>query len=325
MSVFKKFSIDEFEKYISEVKIARTILFIQEHHTYIPSYVHFKGKNHLALQTGMRNTHINSNGWSDIGQHFTTFPDGTIMTGRDIEKTPACIYGNNAHSICIENLGNFDSNKDEMTIQQKQTIIRMSAALCKKFNFPASTNKIVYHHWFNLSTGERNNGGKNNKSCPGTNFFGGNKVKDCEENFLPLLKNLLQSNTPNPPLIPVMKYVIVTSNSLNIRIGASTSSPILKDRKPASFGSVLRVFKEKNGWYKISSSSDHWVYGKLTKDVKHAVVNTDSLNIRTGASQLFPKIDALLKGQEVFIIEEKNSWSRISMEEKWINTKYLKF
>lgn len=171
MASFKKFCIDEFETYIAELKIARTILFIQQHHTYIPSYIHFKGKNHLALQTGMKNTHIHSNGWSDIGQHFTTFPDGTIMTGRSIEQSPACIYGNNAHAVCIESVGNFDLGKDQMTIEQSNTIIRMTAALCKKFNFPATTNKIVYHHWFNLATGERNNGSKNNKSCPGTNFF----------------------------------------------------------------------------------------------------------------------------------------------------------
>ena len=325
MSTFKKFTIVEFEKYISGLKIARTVLNIQQHHTYIPSYIHFKGNNHVALQTGMRNTHINSNGWSDIGQHFTTFPDGTIMTGRDIEMSPACIYGNNANAVCIEHIGNFDIGKDQMTTAQSNTIIRMTVALCKKFNFSINTNKIVYHHWFNLSTGDRNNGSKNNKSCPGTNFFGGNKVTDCEINFLPLIRNILQSNNPSPPKVRVLKYIIVTSYSLNIRIGPSSKDKLVKGRKPAALGAVLRVYHENDGWYKISSSSDHWVFGKFTKVVKHAFVNTDSLNIRTGSGIDFPKTDSLLKGQEVFIIEEKDNWCKISMEEKWVSKKYLMY
>jgi sugar phosphate isomerase/epimerase len=36
------------------------------------------------------------------------FPDGKIATGRKLEWTPACIYGRNSHSLCVENFGNFD-------------------------------------------------------------------------------------------------------------------------------------------------------------------------------------------------------------------------
>ncbi len=117
---FIKMTSQEFESYIEKLKIARTILFIQQHHTYIPSYIHFKGNNHFELQKGMKNTHMNVNGWADIGQHFTVFPDGSILTGRNIEKTPACITGRNSNAICIENLGNFDKGGDEMTDVQKK-------------------------------------------------------------------------------------------------------------------------------------------------------------------------------------------------------------
>lgn len=70
---FTKMTIKEFETYMENLRIARTILFIQQHHTYIPSYVHFKGNNHFELQKSMKNTHINTNGWADIGQHFKIF------------------------------------------------------------------------------------------------------------------------------------------------------------------------------------------------------------------------------------------------------------
>ena len=51
----------------------------------------------------------------------------------------------------------------------------------------------------------------------------------------------------------------------------------------------------------------------------NAVINSDTLNIRTGAGVGFPKVDDLVKGQEVFIVEQKGGWSKISMEEKWVS------
>lgn len=317
---FTKMNGDEFKAYIVNLRIARTILYIQQHHTYIPSYIHFKGNNHFDLQKSMKNTHINQNGWADIGQHFSVFPDGSILTGRSIEKSPACIYGNNANSICIENIGNFDSGQDEMTNEQKEAIVQVTAALCSKFSLSPNTNKIVYHHWFNLATGERNNGTKNNKSCPGTNFFGGNKVNDCEQNFIPLVKNNIN---PNNPAITVLKYVYVTATSLNIRLDAGVNYAKATERNSVQYGAILRVYEEKNGWYKISSSAKYWVSGRYTQTVTRAVVNTDDLNIRSGIGTSFPIVGKLMKDQEVFIFKEKSGWVKIDIEQKWVNKKYI--
>lgn len=317
---FTKMNIKELRTYISQLKIARTILTIQQHHTYIPSYIHFKGNNHFELQMSMKSSHINQNGWSDIGQHFTIFPDGKILTGRSLEKSPACIYGNNANAICIENLGYFDNDFDEMTIAQKEAIIAVTAALCEKFSFVPDTNKIVYHHWFNLANGSRNNGRGNNKSCPGTNFFGGNKIDDCQGNYIPQVKKEIKKLQE---VIPVEKYVYVTSSTLNIRTGIGTKYAKVKDREPALFGAILRVYAEKNGWYKISASAEHWVSGKYTKDVKRAIVDTDDLNIRSGVGTKYPIVGKLMTGQEVFIYEEKSGWVKIDLEQRWVNKKYL--
>lgn len=326
-SGFKKMTVQEFENYIANLKMARTILFIQEHHTYIPSYIHFKGNNHFDLQKGMKNTHVNINGWADIGQHFTIFPDGNILTGRSIEKSPACITGNNANAVCIENLGNFDKGADEMTDEQRKAIVSVTAALCKKFNFIPDTNRIVYHHWFDLSTGARNNGTKNNKSCPGTNFFGGNSVDDYKNNFIPLVSAQLRTSVTvvSSALEKVLKYVSVTADSLNVRIGAGSFNAKAKDREPTLFGAVLRVYEEKNKWYKISSSSEHWVSSIYTKDVKRALVNADVLNVRSGAVTDFPKVGSLLKGTEVFVYNQKNGWSQIGIDQKWVKDEYLNF
>lgn len=189
-----KWSIREFEEWLNSIQLARTVLVIQQHHTFSPCYADFNGSNHFELQQGMKNYHISHNGWSDIGQHFSTFPDGSILSGRPLEQAPVCIKGQNTTSICLEHLGNFDSGKDVMLAEQRETIIQMTAILCRRFNIPVNTQSIVYHHWFNLSTGQRNDGSSNNKSCPGTNFFGGNKVIDCSTYFLPLI--LQASSSP---------------------------------------------------------------------------------------------------------------------------------
>jgi hypothetical protein len=322
---FTKFSIDEFEKWLDNLRVARTILTVQEHHTFSPNYALFNGANHFDLQNGMKNHHVNHNGWSDIGQHFTTFPDGSIVTGRSMEQSPACIYGQNANAVCIENLGDFDKGKDAMTSAHKQTIIRITAKLCSKYNLEVNTNSIVYHHWFNLATGERNDGTKNNKSCPGTNFFGGNKVTDCVTNFLPLVKKQLQGGVITTTTDNVLKYVCVTATTLNIRTAADGASPKAKDREAATMGAVLRVYKEKDGWYKISGSKQHWVNARFTIDVTRAKVNADTLNVRSGPAASFSKVGAYTKGQELFIVQEKNGWCKISMDEKWVSKEYLDF
>ncbi len=316
-------TITEFENWISNLRVARTIIYLQQHHTFSPNYDLFNGNNHFDLQKGMKNHHINSNGWRDIGQHFSIFPDGTILTGRSLELSPACIFGINANAICIENVGNFDIGHDQMTAEQSDSILRATAAICKRFSIPTNTDKVVYHHWFDLSSGNRNDGnGDNNKSCPGTNFFGGNKVADCQANFLPLVQNLISGNLVNPV---ILKYVCVTSNTLNVRTQADANATKATDRAAATLGSILRVFQEQNGWYKISNSQNHWVSGQYTVDVRRASVNANSLNVRNAPKSNALKISAVTAGQELFVFEQSNDWSKISIEEKWVKTEFLNF
>lgn len=320
---FTKLSPEEFKVWLSNLRLSRTVVKIQQHHTYSPSYVHFNGSNHFDRQKAMKDFHVNSNGWADIGQHFTIFPDGAILTGRSMENSPACILGQNANAICIENLGNFDTGKDVMTDKQKESIIEVTAALCTRFNIPVSSDFIVYHHWFNLSTGERNNGTGNNKSCPGTAFFGGNTVQDCERNFLPLVEEAI-SGKIKTDVTGVEKYVCVTASSLNIRTKPDASSPKATDRPSASLGSILRIYDEKNGWLKISQSKPRWVSGRYTIEVHRAVVTATVLNVRTGPGTSFPKTANLPKGEVVFITKIENDWCKIGLDEKWVSRSYLK-
>lgn len=322
---FLKLSLAEFKSWIQDQRIARTILTVQQHHTWSPSYVHFNGSNHFERQAAIKNYHVRNNGWQDIGQHFTSFPDGTIMTGRSLEATPACIYGANRDSICIEHFGNFDIHGDTMTPEHRETIVEMTAALCDKFRLPLNSFSIIYHHWFDLNTGMRNNGTGINKSCPGTNFFGGNKVDDFHANFLPLLEQSLLGRPFPTPSNSIQKYAVVTASSLNVRESSSGSAAKVSDREPAQLGAILRVYDEKNGWLKISNSQSHWVYGKYTIEVKRATVNANVLNVRSGQGTNYPVVDTLMNKEEVFISEEENGWCKISLEDKWLSKSYLDF
>ena len=321
---FIKLSPKEFELWLSTIRVGRTILKIQQHHTYIPSYIHFNGFNHFERQLAMKQYHTVHNGWQDIGQHFTIFPDGSIVTGRSLEKSPACITNQNANSICIENFGNFDINGDQMRVEQRESILTVTAALCKRFNLQVDSNSIVYHHWFRLDNGFRTNGGVNTKSCPGTAFFGGNKVIDFDKNFKPLVIERLNNNVKTD-LNAVLYFVCVKLSTLNIRSLPNANSQKVTGRPSLVMGAILRVYEEKDGWYRISSSQSHWISSKHTKQVKRAEVNADTLNVRTGPDVKFSKSYSIQKGEIIFVFEEKNDWCKIGMDEKWVSTKFLNF
>ncbi len=320
---FLKMNIAEFDAWIQSIRIARTVLTIQQHHTFIPAYSQFTGSNHFQLQRFIKNYHVRHNGWGDIAQHFTSFPDGSILTGRSLERSPACISGQNANSICIEHLGNFDLERDIMTPEHSDCIVRMTGLLCQRFGLQLNTNTVVYHHWFDLISGRRNDGKGNNKSCPGTNFFGGNKVHHCEESFLPLIQPFVEQKLLKSSQL--LKYVSVTATKLNLRTAADANAPKVLGREAALFGAVLRVYQEKNGWYKISESQEHWVYSVHTRQIRRAVVNRKTADVRIGPGKNFDRIGSFHKGHELFISEEVEGWSKVDGDDKWINNKYLTF
>lgn len=201
---YKLMEVKDFKSYLGSLKITRKITVVQLHHTYSPAYAQFNGANHIKLQQGMRDYHVNTKGYADIAQTFTIFPDGKICTGRDINTAPAGIYGANSTGICIECVGNFDKGGDTMTDAQKNAIVGAVKILVDKFGLNAKTG-ITYHAWW--TSGGTNLGtyiaGRSTKTCPGTNFFGGNTRQAYEKNLLPLIESYgkeVKSNmleTPN--------------------------------------------------------------------------------------------------------------------------------
>lgn len=195
---------NQFKDWLFNHKFTRKITFMQEHHTYSPSYKNFNGSNYFTIMQGMRDYHVNTMGWNDISQQITTFPDGRIVIGRSFNVPPQGSFGLKNKSVtptiektalAIENLGDFDKGHDQMTLEQRETIITVAALLSIKFGLTPSIDSITYHHWWDMNTGERvldNNTGHAVKTCPGTAFFGGNTTSDAKNNFYPLVRQKIK-------------------------------------------------------------------------------------------------------------------------------------
>lgn len=183
-------SIDAFKLWLNAQVVPRKIQLIQNHHTWMPDYATFKKKpDPIFWMKSMEDFQVNHQGFAQIAQNFTTFPDGSICVGRPMNVAPAGILGANQFGVCIEHLGNFDS--DGMTPVHRETIIAINSLLTKKFNLHPDSNTIVYHHWYDLVTGKRTNGTGQTKTCPGLLFFTGNTVEAAEKSFIPKIKEWL--------------------------------------------------------------------------------------------------------------------------------------
>ncbi|WML54152.1 peptidoglycan recognition family protein [Neobacillus sp. PS3-12] len=188
---------EEFKDWLFQNSFHRKITLIQHHHTWLPSYKQFHGSNHFMMLKGMETFHVRKMGWKNIAQNITTFPDGKVAVCRPFDMAPEGTIGATANStgIAIENIGNFDIGRDIMTAEQKETIVYITALLCLKFGLSPSVDSITYHHWWNLKTGERvldNGPDYNVKTCPGTEFFGGNGTASAKNNFYPLVLRKMQ-------------------------------------------------------------------------------------------------------------------------------------
>jgi uncharacterized protein YraI len=320
---FTRYSSTEFEAWVKSISVSRVVNKIQQHHTWSPNYSHFSGSNHFELQKNMKNHHVSNNGWADIGQHFSIFPDGSIVTGRPLNVPPACIYGNNAGSICIENVGDFDTGKDQMTDAQRQAIVRSTAALALRFNLrPVTTNNIVYHHWFDLNTGERTNESGVTKTCPGTAFFGGNTVSACVAGFLPLVQARLDGSAP-AIAAAIPDFGVVVASALTIRSGPGTTFPAAQGQGALTSGSIVRIFRETDGWLKITNSSEHWIYANWVRSVTRRIVNTDDTKGRSGPGTDSPILTAYSRGDVLFVHETEGSWSKVAIGNLWVHSSLL--
>ena len=249
---------------------------LQVHHTWLPDYSCFykadgKHEDELTRQYNTQQYHKKTNGWGDIAQHFTIFPNGAIVTGRKLSNTTAIgIKGWNSNKICIEIYGNFDKGKDVMTKEQKDAVITVYGELCKKFKITPSISTIRCHAWFTAGgtyLGDYNKS-KSAKTCPGTNFMGfGNSKEAIRDNFIPLIQNYISGKTATTVKDPVAcgVYKIKSPDGvLNIRKGPGASYDKVGQVKNGEAYTITKI----NGSWGYLKSGVGWINLSYTEKVK---------------------------------------------------------
>lgn len=110
------------------------------HHAYTPDGKHFDANN-------IRDWHLNR-GWSDIGYHFVILLDGTVETGRPIDRAGAHTVGQNKDSIGICLIGTL-----KFTDSQIKSLASLMLKLSDKYSI--KLDHIYAHNEFA------------DKDCPG--------------------------------------------------------------------------------------------------------------------------------------------------------------
>jgi uncharacterized protein YraI len=338
---FTKMNVNEFKSWIQK-QGNYNYNGIQIHHTYSPSYANFYKANgthedELTRQNNMKSFHVNTNGWDDIAQHFTIFPNGAIVTGRKLSNTTAIgIRGWNYNKICIEIYGNFDKGGDTMTEEQKQAVIAVYGELCKKFNITPSISTLRCHAWFTAGgtyLGDYSSS-RSAKTCPGTNFMGfGNTREAIEKNFIPLVKNYISNGSSSNSSAVATNYVVkINTDSLNVRKGPGATYSVVGE---LGRGEAYTIVQTQNGWGKLKSGVG-WINLAYTKRVSNTTaasatvqmsnylvkVSTHSLNIRKGPGVSYDISGTVKKGDVFTITETKNGWGKLKSGAGWISLGY---
>lgn len=325
---FILFDVNDFSAWLESNFFTRVIKLLQVHHTYEPDYNTFhRVRDHFALLRNMERSHVLERGFSEIAQNLTTFPDGLVAVGRPIDNIPSGIKGANQYGLCVENLGNFDTNRDVMSPEHRDCIVTVFAHLCRRFTLFPSSDTIQYHHWWDLNTGKRTNGTGTTKTCPGTQFFGGNSVASAETNFISLVSRQIGPAVFAKPQCSYAAEVAV--DLLNVRTLPSRSGAVLKQLKR---GVQVYVYEDRSGWSRIDPVSSCWVSSDFLQAATSskvsapycAQVTADLLNVRSLPSIAGKVIMQRERGSMVYVYEERDNWSRIDeTDSQWVSSAYL--
>ena len=105
---FTPLTLEQFAERLRTFQFTRPVTMVHMHHTFRPRKVDYQG---VSTIEAMFKFHTEANGWSDIAQHLSIAPDGTIWTGRDWNNTPASATGFNKGVFMFETIGDFDTGK----------------------------------------------------------------------------------------------------------------------------------------------------------------------------------------------------------------------
>ena len=134
---FVPLTLVQFRDMLVRFPFSRAVSVVHMHHTWRPNRAQYKG---LASIDAMHEFHTKERGFSDIAQHITIAPDGTIWTGRNWNKAPASATGHNGSEqsgpFMFEMIGDFDTGQDPFDDPQRSTVLEVIAAVQGRFRLP---------------------------------------------------------------------------------------------------------------------------------------------------------------------------------------------
>lgn len=96
-----------------------------------------------AAARDVQNTHMNGNGWADMGYHFLVDRDGTIYQGNPENLVGAHVARQNTGNLGIAMIGSF--HQETLGEVQKQAVARLVRHLARKYNIAINRTNIKGH------------------------------------------------------------------------------------------------------------------------------------------------------------------------------------
>ncbi|MEU8080225.1 peptidoglycan-binding protein [Catellatospora citrea] len=135
------------------------------HHTAYPNSTDYSQDQAIWLARDIQRLHMDGNGWSDTGQHFTVSRGGYVLEGRrgslerleagDRQMISAHCPGENGRAIGIENEGTYVTETPPEALLESLT--KLCVAICRQYGLQAHD---IFGHWDFRFT-----------DCPGAAFY----------------------------------------------------------------------------------------------------------------------------------------------------------
>ncbi|MGS2616626.1 peptidoglycan recognition protein family protein [Micromonospora sp. LZ34] len=135
------------------------------HHMAFPNVTDYSEAQAIKLARDCQNLHMDGNGWSDTGQHFTISRGGYVMEGRrgslerlqagDRQMISAHCPGENGRAIGIENEGTYVTETPPEVLLD--SLVKLCTTICQQYGLKAHD---IFGHWDFRTT-----------LCPGAAFY----------------------------------------------------------------------------------------------------------------------------------------------------------
>lgn len=220
-------NLSEFEELLSRYEFIRRISAVHLHHTQRPGVSQYRG---LQTLENMCRFHTDELRFSDIAQHITVAPDGSIWTGRPWNHMPASAAGHNGTAdngpFMIEMIGNFDRSCDALEGIQRQVVLAAIVAIQRRFG--RSKAPLVFHRQMNPE-----------RTCPGSEIDYNEIVAEVENLHRVPRSYSLQLDSSDDAPIDASKRISsgnvrehVLRKAVNALFSEAPELPALEDEPP---------------------------------------------------------------------------------------------